>query len=73
MTEKQKYELDHKIGKLICFIINTVLFILYFNLDNENLKLLVFVIANATYFFGVNTISFIIESILHHRHKHNII
>ena len=69
--KKDFYKRDHNLAKLICFLINTILFILYFNLTNETIKIILFVVANATYFFGVNTIGFIIESICKHPHKHN--
>ncbi len=71
MTKRQQYETDHRIGKFICFLINSILFLLYFHLTSEILKVIIFLFANATYFFGVNTISFLIETFLHHKHKHN--
>lgn len=72
MTKSDKeYRQDHKLAKLACLLINTILFILYFNLTNEILKYIIFIVANATYFFGVNTIGYLIESIRNHNHKHD--
>lgn len=73
MTRKNKelYNKDHKLAKLICLMINTVLFMIYFNLTNDILKIMIFIVANATYFFGVNSFGYLIETIKHHKHKHN--
>lgn len=72
-NNKLTYKKDHKLAKLVCLLINTLLFILYFNLTNEFFKYILFFVANATYFFGVNSIGYLIESIRHHKHKHDII
>lgn len=74
MKNKEKeYRKDHKLAKLICFLINTILFIIYFNLTNTVLQYILFITVNFTYFFGVNTIGYIIESIKHHKHKHEVL
>ena len=64
---KREYNLVHRISKLICATINTVLFISIFDISHP----IIFFIANITYFFGVNGISLIIEKILHMRKKHD--
>jgi len=63
------YQQDHKLAKLICAIINTILLIVVLDID----KPFLFFIINLTYFFGANTIAFCLETIRGHKHKHDII
>lgn len=67
MSKKQKYDLTHKIAKLIVFSINTALLLIS---EKTNLTV-VLLIVNFTYFFGVNTVAYMLESILNLKHKHD--
>jgi hypothetical protein len=71
MTKKDKrdYKIDHILAKLLCALINTVLFVIVFEIH----KPVLFYFINLTYFFGVNTLGYIIESIRGHKHKHDAI
>lgn len=65
----KEYDLAHKLGKLICAIINTLLFVAIFKVDHYVL----FFLANLTYFFGVNSVARLIEMTLNYRKKHEIL
>ena len=69
MTSKHKreYAIDHKLAKLLVCIINTVLFVMVFKTEHY----IGFFFINATYFFGVNTISRVLETTFSHRRKHD--
>jgi hypothetical protein len=67
--EAKEYDLAHKLGKLLCAIINSVLFALIFNVDH----IFLFFLVNLTYFFGVNTFARLIERVLHYKKKHEVI
>lgn len=69
MTKKDKvmYNQDHILAKVICCLINTLLVILYINTGS----VILLILANITYFFGVNTLAYVIEAIRHHKHKHS--
>lgn len=69
MTRKGEYNFTHKISKLLCAVLNTFLFSLVFNIEHY----ILFFIINLTYFFGVNSIAFLIEKVLHLSHKHDLI
>lgn len=67
--ERRDYKINHKLAKFLCAIINTILFVNVLEID----KPILFFLINITYFFGVNTIGYILESIRHKKHKHDII
>lgn len=67
MSKKQKYDLTHRIAKFIVFFLNTILLLLS---EKYNLTY-VLVIVNFTYFFGVNSIAWLIEEIFKSNHGHN--
>ena len=71
MTKKEQrnYKEDHKLAKLICAIVNTFLFVSILEID----KPILFFIINLTYFFGVNSMAYIIEAVRKHKHKHDVI
>lgn len=69
MTRKSEYALVHKLSKLVCAIINTILFGFIFDIEHP----IIFFIINLTYFFGVNTIGSIVERVLHLKRKHDLI
>jgi hypothetical protein len=71
MTKKDKklYSQDHKLAKFICAIINTFLFVSILEID----KPVLFFLVNLTYFFGANTLGYIIETVRGHKHKHDVI
>jgi len=71
MTKKDKkeYFIIHKLAKFICAIINTILFMLVLDIDHP----ILFFIINMTYFFGTNTIAYILEAVTHKKHKHDIL
>lgn len=61
------YSKVHKLAKFIVCLVNTVLVLLYSQTHME--LLLIFV--NISYFFGVNTVAYLLESVLHLRHRHD--
>jgi uncharacterized membrane protein len=70
--DQEMYKKIHLISKTIVFLINTVLlYVIVLFGTNLHLVLSILVFYNCTYFFGVNTIAFIIETILKVKHQHN--
>jgi hypothetical protein len=69
MTHQTEYALDHKLAKLLVCILNTILFSIVFEIDHY----IGFFFINATYFFGVNTVARLLEKILGHKKKHEVI
>jgi hypothetical protein len=69
MTRKIEYAVIHKLSKFLCAILNTFLFTLIFDIEHY----ILFFIINLTYFFGVNSIGFLLEEVLHLKHKHDLI
>lgn len=67
MTSKQRYNYVHQIAKLIVCAINTILLLLSKEFDVT----IILIFLNFTYFFGVNSIAYLIEAALHYKHKHN--
>ena len=65
--ERKDYAVTHKLAKAIAALINTILFCLILDLDHY----ILFGIVNFTYFFGVNTISALIEKAAHMRRRHD--
>lgn len=63
------YDVDHKIAKLIVACIVTAL-ITAAQLSELPVSLILNGAAVFVWFFGVNTVGHIIESIRHHVHKH---
>ena len=61
------YKSIHKLAKLIVCMFNTIL--LLFATHYEIITLLI--IMNFTYFFGVNSVAYLLEKILHIQHKHD--
>ena len=62
-----KYKHIHKLAKLIVCLINTVLVLVFYH---SHIELLIIFI-NISYFFGVNTVAYVLESILHTKHEHD--
>jgi len=70
MSNKERkiiYHKDHILAKIICCLINSILVLLYVKTNS----LVFLLLANVTYFFGVNSISYIIEIVRHHPHNHD--
>lgn len=65
--KKSEYPVIHKLAKLIAAIVNTVLFTIILDIDHY----ILFGIINFTYFFGVNSIAYSIETIFNVRHRHD--
>lgn len=65
MNKKAQYAIAHKLAKFIIFAFNTSLLLLDIDMT------LALVVINFTYFFGVNSIAYLIENLLHFRHKHD--
>ena len=72
MTRKQEYKLDHTIGKIVILAISTALIISCVFIKQTHYLLLVLAINNVLYWFGVNTIAYIVETVMHHSHKHEL-
>lgn len=69
---KMNYKRIHLISKTIVFLINTsLLYIIVLFGTNLALVLSILVFYNCTYFFGVNTVAFIIETMLKVKHQHD--
>jgi hypothetical protein len=66
MTRRQEYHSDHLLAKTIIASITGTLIWLYMG----EFSLLI-MICNSLYFFGVNTVQYIIEKFRHHIHKVN--
>lgn len=69
-----EYDQDHKLAKTIMFIyqvVVTVLITYVLIVENPIYILPLFIAKELGYFFGVNTVGYIIETIKHHKHKHN--
>ena len=64
---RNSYPVFHKSAKLICFLVNTILGLLILEIDNA----ILFGVMNFTYFFGVNTIGYVLEVIFKVKHKHD--
>ncbi len=69
MSRQDEYKIDHWLAKLVIAILVCSLLIAgrytgYIAFD---------VIGVFIWFFGVNVVAYIIEIILHHRHKHRIL
>lgn len=69
MTNNERkiiYHKDHILAKIICCLINSILVLLYVKTNS----LVFLLLANVTYFFGVSTLGYIIESVKGHQHLH---
>lgn len=64
------YDKDHKIAKLVVATVVTVLITLA-QLAALPYSLILNGLSVFIWFFGVNPVGYIIESILNHEHKHN--
>lgn len=70
---KNTYHRVHVTAKVIVFLINTALLYIVYLLNDRQLTLYLLAFYNATYFFGVNTVSYLIERVLHLKHLHDIV
>ena len=72
MTKKNKdiYKQDHKLAKFIVAGIVSVL-ITIAQLADMPFSLIFNVIAVYVWLFGVNPTAYMIETVLHHKHKHD--
>ena len=68
MTTKQEYDKVHHAAKVIVMAMVILLLILGRTYDTVIMDIL----AVAIWFFGVNLVAYIIESVLHFNHKHNL-
>jgi hypothetical protein len=67
MTIKQQYRKIHKLAKLVIFALVVLLLVI-----NRVYNLLILdILAVALWFFGVNTVAYIIEHVLNLRHTHD--
>ena len=68
MSDTEQYDKAHHIAKAIVFAIVVLLLVLarYFDL------LVLDIAAVGVWFFMVNPIGYLVESVLHFNHKHNI-
>ncbi len=64
---KRNYAHTHKIAKIILCLFNTALLVFATTYDITTLLILM----NFTYFFGVNSIAYLLEVCLHLKHKHD--
>ena len=68
MTDKQEYDKAHRAGKVLIAIIISILLVLT---TMNFLDTLLSIVITWIWLFGVNTMSYLIETLLHWRHKHD--
>lgn len=64
MTRKTEYHIDHVLAKIIVWLISGICILAYMGEFNW-----LVMICHSLYFFGVNTVQYIIEELYHHKHK----
>ena len=67
MKSDREYAKIHKASKVIVCIFNTLL--LYYSTTHSMVEMLI--IVNFTYFFGVNSVAYVLEGLLKMKHKHD--
>jgi hypothetical protein len=68
MTDHKHYRTDHFIAKTIVCLAVITFGIISINTGNPYVGLIP---GTVTWFFGVNTSGYLLETLLHHEHSHN--
>jgi len=70
------YSKDHKLAKAVMAVVQLVLTcLIMFLLINQSFTVLLMglLVKEFCYFYGVNTVAYIIEYVKHHPHRHDIV
>ena len=69
MTAKEQYDIAHKSSKVIVFFMVVLLVLLgrHFNIIYLDIAAVV------VWFFGVNLVAYLLESVLHFKHRHKLL
>lgn len=70
LNDQQTYTADHRVAKLIVCISYIVLGAVSIETNNPYIAL---VLGTVVWFFGVNTVGYLIESLRGHPHQHQVL